>query len=185
MKFWLARHAQPLVAPGICYGALNVPADTTATRMAAQALARVLPTGIELVSSPLQRCEQLAHVLQGIRPDLMCKFDSRLAEMNFGLWEGQCWNTIARAELDGWATNFKHWRCGGAECVDDVMRRVAAVWDETQASGQACAWLTHAGVIRAASLIAQGQRQLERADQWPVAAPAFGQWLVLEEAVSC
>lgn len=53
---------------------------------------------------------------------------------------------------------------------------VAAVWDETQASGQPTVWITHAGVIRAATMFAQGIRRLERADQWPLAAPGFGQW---------
>ena len=40
-------------------------------------------------------------------------------------------------------------------------------------------WITHAGVIRAAQLLAQGVRHVERADQWPVDAPAFGQWCTL------
>jgi alpha-ribazole phosphatase len=41
-------------------------------------------------------------------------------------------------------------------------------------------WISHAGVARAASLIANGQMRCERADQWPQTAPACGEWTVLE-----
>ena len=106
--------------------------------------------------------------------------DTRLKEMNFGTWEGQRWDAIPRQELDGWTDAFETWRCGDGECVQDVMQRVAAVWDEaqahTQATGQPTVWVTHAGVIRAATLISQGVRRVTLASQWPQDAPSFGQW---------
>lgn len=180
MSLWLVRHAQPLVEAGVCYGALDVPAHAQATQDAALALAQVLPPGLHLLSSPLQRCERLTQVLCGLRPDLIPKTDARLAEMDFGQWEGQRWDAIARAELDAWTQAFPTWRCGGAESVQGFMARVATVWDETQRQQQAAVWITHAGVIRAATLMAQGQRQIDRADQWPQAAPAWGQWCTVD-----
>ena len=179
---WLVRHARPRVASGVCYGALDVPADAQATQDCAQALADVLPVGIAIRTSPLQRCEQLTLVLRGLRPDLTHnhRVDARLAEMDFGHWEGQRWDAIARAELDGWTESFATWRCGGAECVQGFMARVGAVWDETLALNQPCVWITHAGVIRAATLLAQGHRQVQRADQWPSDAPAWGAWRVFD-----
>jgi alpha-ribazole phosphatase len=96
--------------------------------------------------------------------------------MDFGHWEGQRWDAIARAELDGWTDSFATWRCGGAENVQDFMARVGAAWDETRAQNQPCVWITHAGVIRAATLLAQGLRQVQRADQWPIDAPTWGAW---------
>ena len=176
MTLWLVRHAQPLVAPGVCYGALDVLADADATAQAARALAGVLPPNLFVQVSPLQRCEQLAEVLRGLRPDLAYTQDARLVEMDFGQWEGQRWDAIPRAELDGWTAAFDTWRCGGAESVGHFMQRVGAVWDETLARQQTTVWITHAGVIRAATLLAQGQRHIHCADQWPVAAPTFGQW---------
>lgn len=176
MKLWLVRHAQPLVEPGVCYGASDMAADPAATQLAAQRLACAVPTGLKVVSSPLQRCEQLTEVLRGLRPDLAYGQDARLAEMDFGLWEGQRWDAIPRAELDGWTAAFDTWRCGGAESVDAFMHRVGAVWDETRARNQPTVWITHAGVIRATTLLAQGLRTISQADQWPVAAPAWGQW---------
>jgi len=175
---WLVRHSRPLVASGVCYGALDVPADAQDTLSCAQALADALPRGIAIRTSPLQRCERLTLVLRGLRPDLAhnTSVDARLAEMDFGRWEGQRWDAIARAELDGWTESFASWRCGGAESVQGFMARVGAVWDETLAMNQPAVWITHAGVIRAATLLAQGQRQVQRADQWPIDAPAWGAW---------
>jgi alpha-ribazole phosphatase len=180
MTLWLVRHAKPLVEQGVCYGVLDVAADTAATREAADALAAELPSGVTVNVSPLKRCEQLAQVLRGLRPDLAYKTDARLAEMDFGAWEGQRWDSIPRAELDAWTDAFATWRCGGGECVQNFMARVAAAWDDACAQDQPVVWITHAGVIRAATLLAQGQRQISRADQWPVDAPAFGQWHTVE-----
>ena len=184
MTLWLIRHAQPLIAPGICYGATDVPADESATQAAADALATALPAGTRVISSPLQRCEQLMLTLQALRPDLSYRLDPRLKEMDFGRWEGQPWDAIDRAELDAWTAAFATWRCGGnggidstgGESVEDVMSRVASAWDETKNHPGPTAWITHAGVIRAATLIAQGVRRVTDASQWPKDAPGFGQW---------
>ena len=59
-RLWLVRHAQPVVAAGTCYGALDVPADAAATQVAAQRLAQALPAGAAAHYSTLQRCELLA-----------------------------------------------------------------------------------------------------------------------------
>jgi alpha-ribazole phosphatase len=181
MTLWLVRHARPLVDPGVCYGAWDVGADGAATHEAASALAAALPRGMAVHTSPLQRCEQLTHVLRGLRPDLTYRTDERLAEMNFGAWEGRRWDAIARTELDAWTHAFATWRCGGeGECVQDFMARVAAAWDACVACERPQAWITHAGVIRAATLLAHGQRQICRADQWPAQAPAWGAWTLVQ-----
>lgn len=180
MKLWLARHAQPLIASGVCYGATDVAADAQATQVAAQALAQCLPRGIQLWTSPLQRCEQLTQWLRAERPDLACKTDARLVEMDFGCWEGQRWDAIPQADYDRWTADFGQHRFGGKESVQAFMQRVASAWDEAQRAGQEAVWITHAGVIRAASLLAQGVRQVDQAVQWPQAAPAFGAWCEME-----
>ena len=178
-NLFLVRHAQPLVDAGICYGQLDMGADANATLSCAQALAKVLPPGIIVVTSPLQRCEQLAHALLGEKPDLTIKMDTRLQEMNFGTWEGQAWADIARAELTAWTTDFASYQPGGnGESVAQFMVRVASAFDELPSAADTL-WITHAGVMRAVELIAAGQRQLQRADQWPIVAPAYGQWCKL------
>jgi alpha-ribazole phosphatase len=40
MPLWVVRHARPLIAPGVCYGALDVPACPQTIRDAAEALAQ-------------------------------------------------------------------------------------------------------------------------------------------------
>ena len=196
MMLWLVRHAQPLIEAGVCYGRLDMAADVAATAGCARRLADVLPAGIAVHTSPLQRCEQLAQSLQALRPDLTYKTDARLAEMNFGCWEGRAWNAIEPAELQAWTDHFAHYAAGrDGESVAEFMARVACAFDELirgaltpalsprereQDKGGDALWITHAGVIRAARLLARGVRAVERADQWPVEAANYGQWLALD-----
>jgi len=180
VKLWLVRHAQPLIDAGVCYGATDILPDAQATLAAAQALAKVLPQGLRLLTSPLQRCELLTQSLRVLRPDLPYEVEPRLAEMHFGCWEGQRWDAVPKPEFDRWTADFAQHRFGGVESVSEFMQRVSPVWDDFQAAGQDAIWVTHAGVIRATSLLAQGVRDITRADQWPQKAPAFGQWWPLE-----
>lgn len=175
MTLWIARHARPLVAPGVCYGALDVPAQEEATQVAALGLAAALPLSLTVRVSPLQRCGQLAQALQALRSDLQFAQDVRLAEMNFGHFEGVAWDAIAPAALREWTDDFGDHRFGGVESANEVLARVALAWDTACASGSQV-WLTHAGVARAVILLSQGVRRVQRADQWPVDAPAYGQW---------
>jgi len=186
MKLWLVRHACPLVDPGVCYGALDVPADDAATRSCAARLAASLPTNglpkgpqqVSLSTSPLQRCELLTHYLCGLRPDLTPVFDANLVEMNFGSWEGQRWDAIGEAAVARWTNQFATHRPGGGESVQEFMRRVEAALSSLQ--GDKAVWITHAGVIRAATLIAGGTRIPASADQWPIKGPGYGETVLLE-----
>lgn len=182
---WLQRHAAVLIEPGICYGQLDVAADAAQTLDCAERLAKVLPQGTAVSSSPLQRCEQLAPILIGLRPDLTLKIDPRLQEMHFGQWEGRPWADIDRSELDAWTVDFADYPVGQTgESVSRFMTRVASALDELREmpAESPTLWITHAGVIRAARLIAAGVRHIHRAEQWPLEGPAYGQWCKLELA---
>lgn len=99
--------------------------------------------------------------------------------MDFGHWEGRGWADIDKAELDAWTDDFANYRAGtSGESVAQFMARVGAAFDALDRAQHTC-WLTHAGVIRAATLLAQGQRPITSASQWPQSAPAFGQWVTL------
>ncbi len=176
---WLARHAQVQIAAGVCYGALDVAADPAATWAAARALADAVPVGLMVRVSPLQRCKQLAHDIQGLRPDLIIEIDARLSELNFGRFEGQRWDSLPQHCFDAWMADFWGHRFGGAESVAELMARVGSAWRQAQRVNQDQVWITHAGVIRAASLLARGVRRVAVASQWPAQAPAYGQWLKL------
>lgn len=98
--------------------------------------------------------------------------------MDFGGWEGRAWADIPRPELAAWTAEFGSYRAGATgECVNSFMARVTAVFDELTPD---TLWITHAGVIRAARLLACGLRHISRADQWPTQAPAYGQWCTLD-----
>lgn len=173
------RHAEVAAAPGLCYGASDLPADAAATRAAARALAARLPQGLALRVSPLRRCVLLARTLQALRPDLVPEPDARLREFDFGAWEQRRWADIGRAEFDAWMADFARARPGGGENVAELMARVAAAWDDWRASGRDAVWVTHAGVIRAARLLAGGRRQVAAAPDWPTEGLEFGAVLTL------
>ena len=183
MKLWLVRHAAPLVPPGTCYGRLDVPADASGTAAAAQALAHSLPPGTPVYHSPLQRCEQLAQALQALRPDLACNADERLAEFDFGAWEGQPWNAIAAANYDAWTARFAHYRPGGGESLGAMLQRVHAALRHIGGaeSQHDRAWITHAGVARCVQwLAAAPPGALPEARQWQMPTPAFGAWIKVD-----
>lgn len=186
MTLWLVRHAQALIDAGICYGRLDVPADPLATQASAEKLAAMLPPATCVIASPLQRCELLALVLKGLRPDLTYKIDPRLREIDFGRWEGLDWNAIGAAALDSWLADFAGERTGGGETVAAFMQRVAAIWDGTRrdCSAAPVLWITHAGVVKAATLLQRGVRQISDAAQWPQGALAFGDWLRFDDAAA-
>src|SRR5437764_11866241 len=152
MNLWLVRHAQPLVEPGVCYGMTDIPADSQATAVQARQLAEVLPTGVPVYSSPLRRCESLASMLCGLRPDLAYERDARLREMDFGTWEGHRWDDIPRNEFDHWMENFEQHRVGGGENVRSLVARVALALENTReraanadVAKRNAVWITHAG----------------------------------------
>ena len=173
MQFWLIRHGQPLVAPGVCYGALDMAADQAATALAATQLAAALPQGLQVLYSPALRCRQLADAVHTARPDLVMHCAPDLREMNFGHWEGQRWDAISPSELGAWTDDFENYQCGvTGECTADFVLRVlrvalrcaqpakvvpltAAQDNSTSPVPPAIAWITHAGVVRAIAWLLQ------------------------------
>ncbi len=181
---WLVRHAPVLGEAGICYGRTDLACAVEATRAVAATVAPLLPHGIALYSSPLQRCKTLAAAIAQQRPDLAVETDPRLAEMDFGSWEGRRWDAIDRAEFDRWMADFADGLVGGnGESTRAFMSRVGAAWDDWLASGRDAVWVTHAGVMRAVLLLQQGVRCPGGAGEWPSRAIGFGEWMRVEIGV--
>lgn len=174
MRLWLARHARPLVAEGLCYGALDMAADENETAAAAARLAEILPHGVGVASSPLRRCAQLAQALALLRPDLVPRLDARLAEMDFGSWEGRAWNGLDRGEIDAWTSDFAGYRAGGSgESVSTFAARIDAILQETRGAGRDQAWIAHGGVYKVLVRRLEGL-ELARASDWPVETLEWG-----------
>lgn len=177
MALWIVRHATPLIASGVCYGALDVAANAQHTLQVARVLAQALPLHCKVWVSPLQRCMQLARALSDIRPELKPQTDTRLREMDFGSWEGVAWDAIPLAAMQAWTDDFGEHRFGGAESANQVLARVADLWDAArQHPDKPQVWITHAGVARAVRLLSQGLRSVDSASQWPTNAPGYGEW---------
>lgn len=177
MRLWLVRHARVVLAPGLCYGASDVPADPEHTQAVAATLAASLPAGATLRVSGLSRARQMADAVRALRPDLAAaQTDARLSEMNFGQWELQRWEAIPRSAFDAWMADFADHRFGGVESTQQVIARVAGALADTRAAGgEEAVWFTHAGVIRAVQfLLAHPAGRIAGVRQWPEHAPEPG-----------
>jgi len=139
MILHLIRHPKPVVEPGICYGRLDLAAENVVA--VAQGLQAVLPPGLPVWSSPLRRCRELAEQLHP-QP----AFDERLAEMDFGHWEGRRWDDIPRHELDAWAADVAGYAPPGGESPLLLQRR--ALDFVAGLTVPEAVIVTHAGVIR-------------------------------------
>ena len=180
MKLVLVRHPQPDVAPGLCYGASDVPVivDDLA-RVHAALAAQGLPGDLPVHASPLQRCARLAERLAPGR----VTFDARLAEMDFGAGERRAWSDIARIDVDAWTADLLRYRPGGAENVLDVAWRVQAfVADLRSRNVPAALVVCHAGTIRLLTAL-HGGAPLEEAALRAAQTPhriGYGEVVVLE-----
>jgi alpha-ribazole phosphatase len=159
MKLWLVRHPVTLAPPGACYGASDVAVAAHERERVAQQLLHSLAQPLQesqqlqqpLISSPLQRCEQLAQVLSRAVAGLGYQTDARIQEMDFGHWELQPWAAISRQETSDWSAQFAHYRCGQqGESTAMLMQRVAQrLLESLRSEAPSQIWVTHAGVIRA------------------------------------
>lgn len=161
MILHLVRHPPPVVHPGTCYGQLDVPAaevDAVAERLPA-----VLPPGLPVWTSPLQRCRILAERLHP-RPII----DVRLSEIHFGDWEGRTWDEIGAVQLDRWAADIAGFAPPGGESARALQKR--ALDFVSGLNLPEAVLVTHAGPIRV--LLAHWLKL--PVDQWTSLTIGFG-----------
>ncbi len=173
----VARHPRPRVGSRICYGRLDVAlAEPAAT--GAAAVIKAAGDRIErIITSPLSRAQEVARAVAA-QAGAPLHTDDRLAEMDFGAWEGQAWAAIPRAEIDAWAADPLRYRPGGGEAVADVLRRVRRAWTGIASSADTTLVVTHAGPIRCLLHVALGVPILEAVQ----ASIAYGSVTRLEAA---
>jgi alpha-ribazole phosphatase len=152
MQLYLIRHPEPRGSSGLCYGRLDVAVAPEALATAASRIRKCIPGAVleqaVVYSSPLSRCVALAQELA--RPRRAITVDD-LIEMDFGIWEGQCWDAVPRGELDAWAEDVWGYRPGGGENARCVATRWQA-WAEyvRRTRSEPVIAVTHAGFIRVA-----------------------------------
>jgi len=105
---------------------------------------------LDFVASPLLRARQTMEILMGELglPVGAYHIDDRLAEINYGHWEGQLWAELPRSDPEGFAArkaDMWNWRPQGGESYHDLSLRVAA-WLATISHPSAV--VAHGGVMR-------------------------------------
>lgn len=149
---YLIRHTTPRIAPGACYGQLDIGVADSFDEEANDVLNWLPPLEL-IITSPLQRTRRLAERLaQSQHCEL--RSDARLMEKHFGAWEGRAWDDITRSEIDAWAADVSGYAPPGGESAQQLMKRVRMCLHEVvQLPQRNIALVAHGGSIRA--LLAQ------------------------------
>lgn len=152
-RLLLVRHTAPGIAPGVCYGRLDVPARP----LERDAWLADWDAGCHpghpraayqrLISSPARRCRILAAALAQ-RLGLPLDIDPAWQELDFGAWEGQSWDAIGRSAVDAWAADPLNFAPGAGESARAMTQRVVAAYEAWRRQGQDTILVTHGGVIR-------------------------------------
>jgi len=152
MRIYLVRHPPPVGVDGLCYGQLDVAVDERAIGETADSVFAQLPNHVlgsaRIYSSPASRCMGLARRIAAPFEPVPTH---DLSEMNFGDWQGNRWDSIAREKIDAWGKDAWGYRPGDGESAE----MVAARWERwrshvSQVEDEAVVAVTHAGVIRVA-----------------------------------
>jgi alpha-ribazole phosphatase len=144
----LIRHTTPDIAPGICYGQMDIDVTNSFADEAAAVTAWLSPPEL-IISSPLQRTRRLAQYLAS---QFQCEQRSHagLLEMHFGDWEGRSWSDIPRSEIDAWSADMLNYTPPNGESAQQLMRRVENMLQELALLPQHhIAIVAHGGSIRA------------------------------------
>lgn len=168
-SLWIWRHPRPIGTEGRCIGRTDLAVDSRrAKRLAHRVLstARLESLPRKVWTSPLRRCASVGRLLaaQGFEHCI----DDRLAEMDFGRWDGQPWTAIPHSDVAAWEADFAHHAPGGGESLAALMHRVQAFVSELPPHDALV--IGHGGWINA--LLALGGPP-PRSGDWP-RPPAFG-----------
>jgi alpha-ribazole phosphatase len=174
----LLRHTPLTGADGLCYGRSDITLPDTAPQDMANVVV-ALPAFDRIISSPSQRCRELALAAQRAQrsPAVVPTFDARWLEIDFGRWEGLGWDAVPRAELDAWAADTWNYAPGGGESARELYARVAESLQDlhTATQGTRTLVVTHAGPLRAATVLIQ---RLSFAEHFNIRAEP-GAWVEL------
>lgn len=153
----LVRHARVQVPHGVCYGRMDVALRPGWERIVSGL--SVLARGVEgrvVHTSPAQRCVEMAKRLAAAT-GMELQVDERLAELDFGQWEGRHWQEIDRVALDDWAASPERFAPPGGESGQALRHRVRAFWRDVCHAGKAACVVSHGGPLRVLTALAEGR----------------------------
>lgn len=153
VKIVLVRHPAPDIAPGRCYGRLDIGLSAQGTADLPRLAAALRDAGIPSVrTSPARRCRILA---EAVTPQPV--LDSRLQELDFGRWEGLPWDKVERSALDAWAAAPSRFAPPGGESGNALIARARAVCADLRAAGEDCIVISHGGPLKLLHAMLRGQ----------------------------
>lgn len=143
MEIHLIRHIAVQGMEGVCYGQSDV--DLADDYLTTFGNIEIDPCYDQVLSSPLKRCTLLADYIQQ-----KYETDTRLKEVNFGIWELKKWDDINRDEFDLWHHDYVNTAPPQGESLASMQQRVLELLAElkNQHPMGKVLLITHAGVIR-------------------------------------
>lgn len=160
---------------GRCYGVIDAGLSTEGIA-AARALAQGMVGITRIQASPLRRARFLGALLSR-RFGLPLEIVPALRERDFGVWEGQNWDTIYAAEGDammGMVDAPASFRPGGGETTEELARRVSD-WFTGLPPASGVLAVTHGGPIAAL----RGSLTGSPVREWPNLVPPVGEIVCL------
>lgn len=160
LRFVFIRHGVATDVEGRCIGHTDVSLSAEGALAIRDLQFDVAPHRI--ISSDLARAYESARII-GASTGVFVETDSRLREMNFGVWDGQHWSDLERNDGKRLSQWMDHWITAAppnGETVDALAHRVAWWLDEQLANdslhGSTTLVVAHAGSIRAALCVLTG-----------------------------
>ena len=139
-------------AEGRVLGQRDIPLSEAGIAQAEEAAAAVRGVKMsEVLSSPLQRAIQTAEII-GQAAGIEVARDPRLIDFQLGKWTGMTYDDVAKnEEYQRFVQQPDAERIPGGESLEDVRRRAVSAVEQAladNATGDALAIVTHAGIIR-------------------------------------
>ena len=148
MKIVLIRHPEPLIAPGVCYGRLDLALNPVGLEKASMIAGDPSLADVTRIwTSPSQRCQIVADILSDTL-QIVPQVDSRLQEFDFGEWEKKPWDEVPRLALDKWAADPVAFHAPGGETGQALIDRVTAFHRDLVEANEDCAVVSHGGPLK-------------------------------------